>query len=77
MNRAKTSFSTEILTGAITSVVQYLARLRYPALWALLLLFIISSLLSGKSMSNLATRLMPFVALYRLFGQCRWSNYGK
>jgi hypothetical protein len=29
MNHAKTSFSTEILTGAIISVVQYLAPLRY------------------------------------------------
>jgi hypothetical protein len=29
MNHAKTSFSTEILAGAIISVVQYLAPLRY------------------------------------------------
>jgi hypothetical protein len=28
MNHAKTSFSTEIFVGAITSVVQYLALLR-------------------------------------------------
>jgi hypothetical protein len=29
MNHAKTSFSTEICAGAIISVVQYLATLRY------------------------------------------------
>jgi hypothetical protein len=29
MNRAKTSFSTEICAGATISVVQYLALLRY------------------------------------------------
>jgi hypothetical protein len=29
MNHAKTSFSTEIFDGAIISVVQYLAPLRY------------------------------------------------
>jgi hypothetical protein len=29
MNHAKTSFSTEICAGAINSVVQYLAPLRY------------------------------------------------
>jgi hypothetical protein len=29
MNHAKTSFSTEIFAGAIVSVVQYLAPLRY------------------------------------------------
>jgi hypothetical protein len=31
MNRAKTSFSTEICDGAIISVVQYFAPLRYIA----------------------------------------------
>jgi hypothetical protein len=31
MNHAKTSFSTEIFAGAIISVVQYLAPLRYMA----------------------------------------------
>jgi hypothetical protein len=30
MNHAKTSFSTEIFAGAMISVVQYLAPLRYP-----------------------------------------------
>jgi hypothetical protein len=32
MNHAKTSFSTEIFAGAIISVVQYLAPLRYEGL---------------------------------------------
>jgi hypothetical protein len=32
MNHAKTSFSTEIFGGAIISVVQYLAPLRYIAI---------------------------------------------
>jgi hypothetical protein len=36
MNHAKTSFSTEICAGAIMSVVQYLAPLRYVDLLATL-----------------------------------------
>jgi hypothetical protein len=31
MNHAKTSFNTEIFAGAVVSVVQYLAPLRYAA----------------------------------------------